>query len=323
MSNSKSATRMLAVAGAMTVSVLATRAQAVVVASEDFDGGAVNRVGGFTTADNLDGGPGDFFGISPLGAASVTATWAQGQPTPGVPFSLADDSVIGVGNGSRSTADAVPEDSEAVFGQNRAVANSFFAVSDTRDFDGPNNDTPPTASFTFNVAGFQNLSLRVDMGAMANDSFGGFSAASALSFTASIDGGPAQTAFNIVPNAAVGAGYTYRAFDDGDTFASGANGPLSATGDNAVLKLLAETGVADTDTILDKSPASGSGAGELDTFVTNLLGTGDTLTLTFSANLPFEAYAFDNIVIEGSAIPEPTGFALLGLAGAGILRRRR
>ena len=65
---------------------LAIPAQATaqtVVASEDFDGGAVNLISGFTAADNLDGGGGDWYGLGSLDA------WPQVE---GVPFGLTDES---------------------------------------------------------------------------------------------------------------------------------------------------------------------------------------------------------------------------------------
>ena len=66
-------------------------AQAVVVAQEDFDGGAFGLI--TNTVPLLDGGAGDFFGVGNRNA------WPQGFPSPGVPFSLADDTVVGYSNG--------------------------------------------------------------------------------------------------------------------------------------------------------------------------------------------------------------------------------
>jgi hypothetical protein len=58
--------------------------------------------------------------------------------------------------------------------------------------------------------------------------------------------------------------------------------------------------------------------------MTSMAGTENELTLTFTANLPFEAAAFDDIEIQGA--PEPSSFALLGLdtmVALGISYRRR
>ena len=76
----------------------ATAAQAVVVASEDFDGGALNLT--VSSVPALDGGGGDWFGVGSRNA------WPQGFPSPGVPFSLADDTVIGYSGGSPFPTDA-------------------------------------------------------------------------------------------------------------------------------------------------------------------------------------------------------------------------
>ncbi len=290
-------------------------ADADTVASQDFDGGAVNLISGFDPAtDNQDGGGGDFFGVGDL------ATWPQGfdPDGPGVPFSLADDSVIDVAGGTRTAENAFPGDTEGTFGQERDVDDAFFAISDTRDF--TTDDVPPSASWTFDISGFTELELSVDLGAQANDSFDGFNPATLITFAAQIDGGATQTALSIAPNPDVGD-YVYRAMDDGVVPPFGANGPLQVTGDNMVTKTLADTAATATDTFLNKTPATGAGAGMMDTFTTAINGTGDELVLTMTANLPFEALAFDNIQING--VPEPGSFSLLGLAGLLLLTTRR
>ena len=281
------------------------------VASEDFDGGAVNLISGFDPSmDNLDGGGGDFFGVGDL------ATWPQGFP-PGIPFSLTDDSVIDVAGGTRDPANSFPGDTEGDFGQNRDVDDAFFAISDTRDFD---DEGPPSASWTFDISGFTELELSVDLAGQANDSFDGFNPATLITFEARIDGGATQTALSIAPNPVVGD-FVYRAMDDGVVPPIGANGPLQATGDNAVTKTLAETGAMAADLFLNKTPADGAGAGLMDTFTTAINGTGSQLVLTMTADLQFEAMAFDNIQITG--VPEPGSFSLLVLAGVLLVATRR
>jgi hypothetical protein len=51
------------------------------------------------------------------------------------------------------------------------------------------------------------------------------------------------------------------------------------------------------------------GGGEIGHFSNPLTGTDNQLTLTVTANLPFEAMAFDNIVIEGE------GSVVVGVPG--------
>ncbi len=110
--------------------------------------------------------------------------------------------------------------------------------------------------------------------------------------------------------------------DDGTVVVANTN-VLSVSGDNTVEKLLAEDGTVGGNTFLDKTPATGPGAGQLDSFRTAINGTGNQLTLTLTSNLPFEDVAIDNIRI--TAIPEPSAFALLavGLTTVGLRRKRR
>ena len=281
----------------------------------DFDGTMTGVISGFTPADNLDDGGGDFFGIGDL------ANWPQGLPTPGIPFSIGDDSVIDISEGTRDPANAFPGDNEGVFGQERDPEDGFFAISDTRDAAG-NLGAPPTAEWVFDVSGYTDLALSIDMGAQANDSFGGFSDATLVTFEYSIDGSAFATAFSIAPNSDFGT-FGYRAMDSGLVPPVGDNGPLQATGPNAITKFGAD-GSFPADTFLNKSPADGTGAGELDSFLTEIVGTGDELTLRLTADLPFEAMVFDNIEITGNLVPEPASATLLGLALLSLagLRRR-
>jgi hypothetical protein len=307
----------MGIAGAMTMAS-ANAVHAVEVAKEDFDGGAVNLISGFDpSTENIDDGPGDFFGVSPLGDAGVTATWVQGQPDPGAPFSVADDSVIDVSGGSRITDNAFAGDVEGIFGQARDVTDAFFALSDADDGDTAFDNA--SASWTFDINGFTDLALQIDMGQQSDgSSFGGISDTS-ITFTVQIDDGAEQVAFELTSVDASTSGFTFRAMDDGTV--PTISGALQATGDNTVTKLLAEDGTTADNTFLNKSPASGDGAGLLDTFVTDINGTGSQLTLTMEGSIPFEAMAFDNITITG--VPEPGSLALLGLGGLALLGRRR
>ncbi len=101
----------------------------------------------------------------------------------------------------------------------------------------------------------------------------------------------------------------------------GSNGPLEITGDNSATKTLADTAVTAADTFLNKTPADGDAVGRPDTFTTAIDGTGSQLVLTMTANLPFDAMAFDNIQING--VPEPTSLSLFGMAGLLLLAVRR
>jgi hypothetical protein len=282
----------------LAVALVATTARAGAVAGEDFDGGAFNLIS--STVPALDGGPGDWFGVGSRNG------WPQGFPTPGVPFSLMDDSVADVSGGG-----AFAGDLEGIYGMNSDFDNNFFAMSDSDEF-----GSDQTASWTFDISGASNLGISIGFGGVSDESFGGYSGDTSIMFSAQVDGGTSQLLFDINP--VTDSGFATRPMDGGA--ASGGGSVLQVTGDATVTKILADTGLAAGDTFVDKTPASGAGAGELDNFLTSIDGTGSELVVTLTANLPFEAFAFDNIVIT----PEPTTIGLLALGGAfGLLRRRR
>lgn len=284
-------------------------ARAVVIAGEDFDGGAVNLTSSDLPDTSSQTTGGDFFGVGAIGTAGAgTEDWPQGYPSTGglgVPFAIADDTAADVSGGRAGSPFAA--DDEGIFGQNRDVNNAFFGVSD--------NDAIPdnTAGWTFNIAGGSDLVLNIDIGSHIDGDFA-YPTDAVLTFTASIDGGPAQTTFTIAP-ASTPAGFAFRPLD------GGANetplNVLQVTGANRVTKTLAGGGGAAGNTILDKATVS---TGLLDTYSTPLTGTGSQLVLTFTGTLNFEALAFDNISVTG--IPEPGGLALLSTAGVLIARRR-
>ncbi len=247
------------------------------VALEDFDGGAVNLVSGFNPAtDNLDGGGGDFFGVG-----SQTA-WPQSS---GIPFSIGDDSVFAY------SGSIFAGDTEGIFGQNSDLDNAYFAMSDTREWG------TPSATWVFTVSGYENLQLLVGMGGISNSDFGGFNTATDVVFVVDVDGN-VQTAFDL--DAVSANGFSTRPMDSGN--ASGGGRVLVVNGDGTITKYLAEDNSTASNTYLDKTPASGAGAGLLDVFATNISDTGSTLTLTMTADFPFEAMAFDNITICGEPV---------------------
>lgn len=260
---------------------------AALVAFEDFDGGDINLTS--SSVPTLDGGGGDTH------AVGATAAWTTAG---GTPFSLADNSVGNVGDSTTFAGD-----NEGVYGVNSDFNNRFLGISDTRDF-----TTPIVSTWTFDIAGYQDLEMSIGMGSMEGSTFT-YDGATSFVFTASIDAGPEQTVFEVLPTAA-GDGYSYRALDNGMVFVANGNA-LAVSGDNPVAKILADSGLAAGNTFLDKTPASGTGAGELDNFVTSINGTGSELVLTLRSTIPFEAAAFDNIAINGSEVPEPTSCAVL------------
>lgn len=297
--------RMSMVVACAGVAGIACLAQGQVIASEDFDGGAIGLLSSSVPA--LDGGPGDYFGVGDL------ATWPQGFP-PGVPFSLTDDSLIDIAGGTRTTGNAFSADNEGIFGQARGVNDAFFAISDSDEF-----GAGQTASWSFDISGATQLGLSIDLGGISSDSFGGFGAGTFINFEVSIDGGTSVLALSINQVAAGTGGFITRLMDLGT--ASGGGALLEASGVNGVVKTLADTGLPAGNLFLDKTPASGAGAGLMDTFSTAISGTGSVLTITMTADLAFEGAAFDNIVITG--IPAPASIALLGLGGLVATRRRR
>jgi hypothetical protein len=267
----------------------------------DFDNAPVNLIS--SNVPTLDGGGGDTF------AVGATQAWPT---TGGTPFSLADNSVGNVGDTTFFAGD-----NEGVYGVNSNFANKFLGISDTRG-DNTVFFPPVIANWTFDISGASGLSLSIDMGSMEGSTFT-YDPATQFLFTYAIDGGPSLTAFDVKPNTS-GVTFDYRPLDNG-TIVSGTD-YLSASGLNTVTKLLADTGLASANTSLDKSLSSN---GKLDTFVTALNGQGSSLVLTLSANIPFEAAAFDNIQIDGlSAIPEPGSLATVAMVClASLVYRKR
>ncbi len=197
-----------------------------------------------------------------------------------IPFQLLDD-----------TLSVFPADTIGIVDETKTDA--FFGITDTVNDDNPTGDF--LATWVFDVAGFTDLSLSIDFGAM-----GDFEAADVFLFEVAIDGGAFTTAFDLVADEA--GSHTY-------TLASGAtntlNDPLTLGG-----------------VIVDNV---------FQTFTSAIAGTGNTLTLRLTGRTDggSEALAFDNILVEGvtgsAVIPEPSSLALCaaGLAGLLVAARRR
>ncbi|MCB9846140.1 MAG: hypothetical protein H6811_09170 [Phycisphaeraceae bacterium] len=280
----------------LTVAGLAAAAGADTVAKDDLDGNTIGLLGRNIT--NLDGGGGDWFGVASRNG------WPQAT---GVPFSLADDSVVDYSGGG-----IFPSDNEGIYGMNSDFDNDYFALSDTREWTADQLQ----ADWTFDVSGASNLGLSIDIGGISSASSGGYSADTFINFYYSFDGGAETLAFAVTAEDNVGQ-FTTRPMDSAG--ASGGGRLLRVDGPNGVTKFLAEDGSAAGNTYVDKSVVSGLGAGEIDSFFTSLTGVGSQLKIRMEANVPFEAAAFDNICIT----PAPAGVALLGLSGLVATRRRR
>ncbi|MDX2301512.1 MAG: ExeM/NucH family extracellular endonuclease [Microscillaceae bacterium] len=262
-----------------------------IIAQDDLDGSTLKLLDKNIPA--LDGGPGDYFGMGNL------RNWPQSAS--GVPFSLSDDSQENVGGAGVSA-----DDKEGIFGKNRNKDDIFFGISDSDEF-----GDRQTARWTFDIQGFKNLELQVDMGGMADGS--GFPNQAELTFEVSINEGVAQKAFVITPFT-TDSSLSYRPMDNGSIIPM--RRVLRVSGDNPVQKLRAEDKSLSDNTYLDKTPTEGAGAGLMDTYTTLINGTGTSLTLTLKTNFPFEAMAFDNIRILG--IPGETDnrpFVNIALAG--------
>ncbi|MEO1457684.1 MAG: endonuclease/exonuclease/phosphatase family protein, partial [Pseudomonadota bacterium] len=143
-----------------------------------------------TTADGVDPvnwGPGDWFGWGAFGAFPQSA---------GVPFALADDSVIGV------SGSAFAGDTQGIIGQSTAATDEFFGVVDTVNGDNPGGTA--TAVWTFDITGEEELSFSVDVAAMGDFEASGDS----FEFSYQIDGGAVQTLFSSTVDEAGAQNYT-------------------------------------------------------------------------------------------------------------------
>ncbi|AFY57726.1 putative extracellular nuclease [Rivularia sp. PCC 7116] len=151
--------------------------------------------------------------------------------------------------------------------------DAFFGATDTENGD---NTGAVNAVWEFDISGASNLSLSIDTGAM-----GDFEADDSFSWTYQIDGGTVNTAFTGSADEADSFTYTLA---DGDTFTL--DDPMKVDG-----------------TTLSNN---------LQTLTTPITGTGSTLALTLTAqtNGGSEAFAFQNILIEGDTAPTPANLVI-------------
>ncbi|MEO1090948.1 MAG: DUF3616 domain-containing protein [Pseudomonadota bacterium] len=131
-------------------------------------------------------GAGDWFGWGAYG------DWPQ---VAGVPFALADDSVVGISGAP------FPGDTQGIVDGTRAADDAFFGVTDT--VNGSNGDGVITARWTFDVAGVENLALGVDLAAM-----GDFEADDRFVFRYALDGGSFIDALVLAADEAGSQSYT-------------------------------------------------------------------------------------------------------------------
>ncbi len=148
--------------------------------------------------------------------------------------------------------------------------NQFFGMVDTVNSDNPSGNV--TASWSFNISGASNISIAIDMGAM-----GDFEATDQFTWLASIDGGPLQTLFAATTDETLSQTY------------------ILAGGSNITLNdPMQVNGVVLTN--------------QLQTFTTNVTGSGNVLTLTLEGATDggSEAFAFQNIkVLASNGAPPP------------------
>ena len=262
------------------------------IASEDFDGGAVNLISGFDPDDLIYLLP-SMFGVFELDDFDMVNQAS---------FALVDDSVADV-----SGAGVFPNDFEGIYGMARARDDAFFCAVSAGDGLFDLSDLITSWEFDVSSANGEPLTLSIDMGQMSNDSFDGVPADNFVLLEYRFDGGTFQEAIAMAAIELVGqpTGFTYRPMDSGNTAtidfdADGTHLGLEVT-TPGVTKTLVEDGSVAADVILNKTPPMGPGAGLLDTYEVELTGSGNTLELRLSCDFDFEAFSLDNIVITAGS----------------------
>ncbi len=203
--------------------------------------------------------------LTPTGSVNLTSF--TNDPT--APFTDPGDGFQTFQRGVSATIPfAVADDSAVGFPTDsqgiitEADTDVFFGVVDT--VNGATNG-PVTATWVFDISGATDLSLTVDVGAM-----GDFESSDAYDFAASIDGGVVQPLLSFDADEAATRDYTLAG---GSTFSL--NDPLNA-------------GPIELNNVLQTLSAP-------------ITGTGNALTVTFTANTDggSEAVAFRNLIIMG------------------------
>ncbi len=171
--------------------------------------------------------------------------------TPGLPDPIVDDSP------TRDTDDL------GIIAENDTAP--FFGVVDTVNEVG---DDLNSASWTFDIAGFDSLSLSIDFAAM-----GDFEGTDTHTFTAAIDGGEASTLFENDVDTMGSADYT---MDSGTVVTL--NDPMSMNG----------------------TPLTN----DFTTLTVPVAGTGSSLVLTYEGDTDAgtEGFAFREVVLTGNAV---------------------
>jgi hypothetical protein len=251
----------------------------------------VSFLAGFLVVGAISTAQADLIAYDMVGSSSQNLTsYVNNAPI----FSSAGD---GFGKYQRGVSSSIPygvlDDSLSYSSDSLGIikesnTDEFFGVTDTENND---NSGIVTAIWTFDISNAEDLSLSIDMGAM-----GDFEASNDyFSWTYSIDGGATTTAFESTINEDASQDYT---LSDGDTF---------TLDDYMMVGNIVLTN-------------------DLQTLTTAILGTGSTLTLTLTAetNGGEEAFAFQNVEINGtSAVPVPAAVWLLGSGLLGLIGIRR
>ncbi len=258
----------------------------VIVAQEDFDGGALN-LSGMQNVGPFPGAGGDFqnvFGVV-LGA---------NQGGGGMPRAVADDTIASVSGSGVS-----PGDSLGIAG---SATGTFFAMDNP---DQVNNN----AVWSFDISSSPGLTrVQMDLAAMGN-----FNNGQGFLVEAQIDTGGYQSIFQASPDTST-SGFQYRVMDGGAAFSY--DNPLqvfidgSSTAAGFLNKSDSLSGRFDT---YESVLFAGQTGSTMDI----------RLSWTHPTNNPAggKPSGMDNIVIRG--VPEPASCAILGFMALGVAIGRR
>ena len=254
------------------VIVFAAGADAVEITRYDFD-------------DNVVGGRNLSFAQSPVQGAFHQAGDAfevlQVDVSPEIPDQFLDETTAGHPSDELGVVNSHP-----VAGK----LDAWFGIVDLRNPD--NTSGTGTITWEFDISGFSDISVSVDMAAMGDFDFTGAENPDAYDWTWSIDGGVPVALFTSSINEDISLDYTM------------ASGKVVNYTDPMLMN----------GTCLNNNFQTISGM---------VVGTGDVLTVTLNGESDGhnEVYAFDDIVIEG--VPEPAMLVLVAVGGLTVIRRRR